>query len=265
MFEIGSSLREARERRGVGLNQVEHDTAIRTRYIRALEDERFEVLPGPTYTRGFLRAYADYLGLDGQLFVDEFNSRFLHPGDEFERSIASRPRSRPLPRRRHNESLLVIVTLAAIVVVAMLVFLVAFRPPPHAAPTVPGTTVPALPSNPALPPTAPSTAAATSTKATRRTPFRVDVKASGSCWVQANLGTSSGRGVVAAGGVDLGAGYTLDPAVNPVLTFSVTGPVILQLGAPGNVTLTIDGRPVTIPPAGSPAVLRVTARGVAAA
>ena len=65
MFEIGSSLREARERRSLSYGQVEAETAIRTRYIRALEDEDFHILPGPTYTKGFLRAYAEYLGLDG--------------------------------------------------------------------------------------------------------------------------------------------------------------------------------------------------------
>ena len=75
MFEIGPALKEARERRGLAFGDVEADTAIRTRYIRALEEEQFHVLPGPTYTKGFLRAYAEYLGLDGQLFIDEFNSR----------------------------------------------------------------------------------------------------------------------------------------------------------------------------------------------
>jgi transcriptional regulator with XRE-family HTH domain len=76
MFEFGSSLREARVRRGVELAQVAAETRIRRRYLQALEEERFELLPGSVYARGFLRAYADYLGLDSQLFVDEYNARF---------------------------------------------------------------------------------------------------------------------------------------------------------------------------------------------
>ena len=76
MFEIGSSLREARTRRKLELSQVERDTRIRAKYLRALEDERFDVLPGAAYTKGFLRTYADYLDLDAQRFVDEYNSRF---------------------------------------------------------------------------------------------------------------------------------------------------------------------------------------------
>ena len=89
MFEIGSSLREARERRGLSYADVELGTKVRSRYIKALEDERFDILPGPTYTKGFLRAYADYLGLDGNLYIDEFNSAAPRP--------APRPRARDLP------------------------------------------------------------------------------------------------------------------------------------------------------------------------
>src|SRR5436853_521654 len=75
MFEIGNSLREARVRQGLEFPQVELATKIRTKYIRALEDEAFEILPSETYVKGFLRSYAEYLGLDGQLYVDEYNSR----------------------------------------------------------------------------------------------------------------------------------------------------------------------------------------------
>jgi hypothetical protein len=66
MFELGSSLHEARVRRGLELAQVAAETRIRTRYLQALEDERFELLPGSVYAKGFLRAYADYLGLEAR-------------------------------------------------------------------------------------------------------------------------------------------------------------------------------------------------------
>ena len=123
MFEIGPALREARERRGLAFGDVEADTAIRTRYIRALEEEQFHVLPGPTYTKGFLRAYAEYLGLDGQLFIDEFNSRHHDARAPQEQQIASQPRSRPHQRRQRRESNLVMIVLAAIVAVSALVLL----------------------------------------------------------------------------------------------------------------------------------------------
>ena len=55
MFEIGSSLRDARTRRELELSQIERETRIRSRYLQALEDERFELLPGEAYAKGFLR------------------------------------------------------------------------------------------------------------------------------------------------------------------------------------------------------------------
>src|SRR6476620_1763197 len=116
MFEIGSALREARERRGLSYSQVEEGTKIRARYIRALEDEDFGVLPGATYSKGFLRAYADYLGLDGHLFIDAFNSRYHDPRNDDDRPIYP-------PSRHRRETSIVLIALAAIVAIASLVFL----------------------------------------------------------------------------------------------------------------------------------------------
>jgi cytoskeleton protein RodZ len=116
LFEIGNSLREARLRQGFELPRVEADTKIRAKYLRALEEEHFETLPGGTYVKGFLRTYAEYLGLDGQLYVDEFNSRFAR---EEEFPVQSPATRRPRPRR--VESNFVVVALAGIVAVTILV------------------------------------------------------------------------------------------------------------------------------------------------
>ncbi len=119
MFEIGNSLREARLRQGLEIPRIEAETKIRGKYLRALEEEEFEVLPGDTYVKGFLRTYADYLGLDGQLYMDEYNSRFAASEElPFAQSSAAAPRRR---QRRRVESNLVVVALAAIVAVTVLV------------------------------------------------------------------------------------------------------------------------------------------------
>jgi cytoskeleton protein RodZ len=81
MFEIGGSLREARLKRGLTPADVQKAIRIRDRYLQALEEERWELLPGDAYVKGFLRTYADYLGLDGNLYVEEYNSRFARPDD----------------------------------------------------------------------------------------------------------------------------------------------------------------------------------------
>jgi cytoskeleton protein RodZ len=69
---IGETLRETRNRRKVGLSDVEAATKIRIRYLRAMENEDWDVLPGGAYTRGFIRAYASYLGLDGERLAEEY-------------------------------------------------------------------------------------------------------------------------------------------------------------------------------------------------
>jgi cytoskeleton protein RodZ len=119
MFEIGNSLHEARSRRGIDFPEAELATKIRGKYLRALEDERFELLPAQTYIKGFLRTYAEYLGLDGQLYVDEYNSRF-GGGDDGE-SRARRSAARPQARNRRIETNVVLISLAAIAVVTIVV------------------------------------------------------------------------------------------------------------------------------------------------
>ena len=118
MFEIGNSLREARLRQNLDFGAVEAGTKIRGRYLEALEAERFEVLPGETYVKGFLRTYAEFLGLDGQLYVDEFNSRFASVEEPLAPASSPPPRR---PRHRVRDSNLVVVALAAIVAVTVLV------------------------------------------------------------------------------------------------------------------------------------------------
>jgi hypothetical protein len=119
VFEIGYSLRAARERKGIGLPEAELATKIRAKYIRALEEEDFDALPADTYARGFLRTYADYLGLDGEIYVDEYASRFHNAEWEDE------PRSARTPRRPRRERTIerraVVLAFAGIAVVTALV------------------------------------------------------------------------------------------------------------------------------------------------
>jgi cytoskeletal protein RodZ len=122
MFEIGSSLREARTRQALELPELESRTKIRAKYLRALEADQFDVLPGHSYVKGFLRTYADSLGLDGQLYVDEYNSRYV-PGED-EAPLRTRGAPTPAARRRRRErreSHVVAIALVAIAFVAALV------------------------------------------------------------------------------------------------------------------------------------------------
>src|SRR3954447_15153198 len=72
MAEIGAALREARTRARIEIAQMEAQTKIRAKYLRALENEEWELLPGPTYVKSFLKTYGDMLGLDGRQLVADF-------------------------------------------------------------------------------------------------------------------------------------------------------------------------------------------------
>src|ERR671932_2539082 len=107
MFEIGVSLRNAREHQKLTLPDAEQATHIRSKYLAALEEERWDVLPGAAYTKGFLRTYADFLGLDGATFVQELNERFT-PDEPLE----APPLVRVRPRRRLLDVRLLLLPLA---------------------------------------------------------------------------------------------------------------------------------------------------------
>src|SRR5215211_7361633 len=129
MFEIGTSLREARLRQSLDFPEIEQVTKIRAKYLRALEDEQFDVLPAQTYVKGFLRSYAEYLGLDGQLYVDEYNSRFVVGEEDHP---PSRPRRSAAPSRGVQvQSRVVLLTLLGIAMVTALVIVAWTRGDPE--------------------------------------------------------------------------------------------------------------------------------------
>ena len=75
MAEIGDSLRDARTRRGIELGEAAQVTKIRVTYLRAMEEDQWELLPDRAYAPGFLRTYATFLGLDGAALVEEYSRR----------------------------------------------------------------------------------------------------------------------------------------------------------------------------------------------
>lgn len=118
MFEIGNSLREARLRQALEFPEIEYATKIRSKYLRALEEEQFDLLPAQTYVKGFLRTYAEYLGLDGQLYVDEYNSRYVSGDDETALRVS---RAGAQPRERRLAGGVVVMVVVGIAVVTALV------------------------------------------------------------------------------------------------------------------------------------------------
>ena len=240
MFEIGSSLREARLRQGLDFPEIEQKTKIRGKYLRALEDEQFDLLPAQTYVKGFLRSYAEYLGLDGQLYVDEYNSRYV-VGEEDAPHRMRRPAQRsPGPR---VESRVVLLTLLGIAVVTALVIVAWTRGGPEKQ-AIPGL---------ATKQTTTQVKPVTVVRPRRTVVARLEVTAAlDSSWLQVHRGSASGPLVYQG---------TLEKGQNQLF---VGRRLWVNVGRPEVVTAKLNGRVVHFP-TGGPKVVVVTARGLHAA
>jgi cytoskeleton protein RodZ len=117
MPDIGSTLREARMHARIDISEIESETKIRAKYLRALENEEWDLLPGPTYVKSFLRTYADALGLDGKLLIEEYKLRHERLSDVELQPIAplgQRDRRRA-PRASFGRGWLIAVVIAGLV------------------------------------------------------------------------------------------------------------------------------------------------------
>jgi helix-turn-helix protein/uncharacterized protein DUF4115 len=182
MFEIGASLREARVKRGLSPADVHKAIRIRDRYLQALEEERWELLPGDAYVKGFLRTYADFLGLDGNLYVDEYSSRFAQ---REEQPLAPQPMARDSGSGRGVGLLRPLVAIGVIVaIVAAVAAWQLYRPSKNAARTTTGQT---------------TTGSTTTRKKHHHAPPAVAlptravfVAARGPCWLEIRRGGANG-------------------------------------------------------------------------
>ena len=86
----------------IDISELESETKIRAKYLRALENEEWDLLPGPTYVKSFLRTYAEALGLDGRLLVEEFKLRYERLSESELQPISPRSRAQRDRRRQRK-------------------------------------------------------------------------------------------------------------------------------------------------------------------
>lgn len=135
---IGTLLRETRETKGVSIEAVEESTSIRQLYLEAIEKEDYDKLPGMVYARGFVRNYADFLGLDGDEIAARFKEEYEQTPEEEPENAAPAPKVKRQPvvsrretsggafssgqdfkaRTQRTSTLTKVMTAAAVVVVA---------------------------------------------------------------------------------------------------------------------------------------------------
>jgi cytoskeleton protein RodZ len=123
----GELLERARRERGLSLRDVENATKIRTRYLEGLEREDYSMLPDQVYVQGFLKTYANYLGLDGEGLAEDFKERraprrergldYERPrSSEFDRPVISPGGLAGAERRRISGTAVLTVVLALILI-----------------------------------------------------------------------------------------------------------------------------------------------------
>ncbi len=120
MPEIGETLRETRMRRRIDMTEVEAATKIRAKYLRALENEEWDLLPGPTFVKTFLRTYAEYLDLDPRLLVEEYRQRYERPSTQDLRPFKPGAAAQRRRRRRGPSGPAVVVVLGLVVLLGVL-------------------------------------------------------------------------------------------------------------------------------------------------
>jgi transcriptional regulator with XRE-family HTH domain len=224
MFEIGAALCAARERQGFERADVERELHIRESYLAALEEERFDRTPGRAYAKGFLRSYADFLGLDGQRFVDEFNERFAE--DE---STALPAPTLAVSRFQGYRLLVLAVGVLVVSLLGLLAWRLSAGAPTRAVPRP----TPTSGERSVAPPVA-----ARSRPAGPRT-AHVVLQARGPCWLSVRVGSQAGP-VLYEGTLEAGAAlrYTLARS-RPRLW--------ARVGAPWNLRLVLNGELATVP------------------
>jgi cytoskeleton protein RodZ len=127
MPEIGATLREARMRARIDVSEIEATTKIRAKYLRALENEEWGLLPGPTFVKSFLRTYAQALGLDGKSLVEEYRLHHETPSEgALEPLVSSPQRNRGrTPPSGPSRAYVIAVSVIGAVIVALIVALIA--------------------------------------------------------------------------------------------------------------------------------------------
>ncbi len=125
MAEIGATLRAARMGARIDVSEIEAQTKIRAKYLRALENEEWDLLPGPTFVRSFLRTYAEALGLDAKALVEEYRLNYERPSEAALEPIVSTPSSSPararMPGSRPSRGYMALIGIVSVVIVLLVI------------------------------------------------------------------------------------------------------------------------------------------------
>lgn len=128
MTELGNRLKEAREEKGMSLDDLQAATKIQKRYLTALEEGNYDIIPGKFYVRAFIKQYAEAVGLDSEHLFEEFKKDIPNSyNDEVSEKLSSIKPQRELPKSASKALELLptlLVALGVIVVIAIIYVIV---------------------------------------------------------------------------------------------------------------------------------------------
>jgi cytoskeletal protein RodZ len=246
-MDIGATLREARERRGLSLESVSLRTKISVEQLRAIEINAFDLLPAPVFALGFLKAFAREVGLDSAQVVSQYQ-HVQHkdatpaPAAEAPTTPGPTPIEEDEPATRFGWLTLRPGHITALLIVAVGLYVFArparWRSQPQ---TSTGAVAAAAPQPPA-----PETAQPVPTPvATAGQPLQITLRVSRPCWISA---TADGQRVLYR---------TLQPGEQQ--TIPVLDALALRVGDAGALALAVDGAPArSLGGSGQPVSVRLT-------
>ena len=227
----------------IDVSEVEARTKIRAKYLRAIENEEWDLLPGSVYAKSFLRTYGDFLGLDSRSLIEEYKRRYEGPTDHDVVPATSLRRERERRQRRSRLPSWAPIG-AVVVVVLVLLFVVGIASQPGSSTTSGHTTVGRH--------TTPATPSQTTTKAATPptpTPATLALVPTGTVYVC----LVNGAGKKLINEQTFAAGQTIPTARGHKL--------LLTLGN-ASVTMKANGTPYTVAPSPSAIRLEITRSGV---
>ena len=237
METVGEIIRSEREKKGLSIKDAEHATSIRALYLTAIEEGNYKIAPGEVYLKGFIRNYANYLGLDGTKMVDLYRQSQM---DTEVASVKTNTKASEKPPNKTVDSAeseqasttgisgkWLVALLITVCIAGGAWFFLSDRgttdnpvpAPPSEVKQVP----PPIPALPPAPPTAPSVSP-------QSKPVVVMAKFTDECWA---LITADGKEI-----------YEGIPKIGESFTWEAQKDIVVKLGNAGAVDLVYNGQPV---------------------
>lgn len=232
MTNFGASFRQARVSKGISLDQVAAETRISTRFLSAIENEEFQLLPGGIFNRGFVRAFAENVGLDPDQAVADYERM----AEVRQPEPAAPPQPVPAAKRQRRLYPIAVGVLALVIVV----FYVVTRESGHIAQTASTPAAPPVaaptPAAPAPAPAAPAPSVAPPDNAPQTAPaapnaLSLEIEAQDQCWIR-----------VVADGESANPGEILQSGMTR--KYTAENKVVISVGNAGGLMLKLNDKPL---------------------